>query len=90
MSKEQHQEDVKPQEKIATLRTIVVYNDDVNTFDHVIKCFTTILKMNETTAIMSAYTIDQEGKCDVRTGSYNELEPFALALLNQQLSAKIE
>jgi len=90
MSKEKYQEDSQVKERTTTLRTIVVYNDDVNTFEHVIECFMEILNHTFEESMIEAYTIDSEGKCDVKSGSYDELEPYALALLNQKLSAKIE
>jgi ATP-dependent Clp protease adaptor protein ClpS len=90
MSKEKYQEDSQVKDKTTTLRTIVVYNDDVNSFDHVINCFMNILGHTFDESLVEAYTIHNEGKCDVKSGSYDELEPYALALLNQKLSAKIE
>ena len=90
MSKEKYQEDSQVKDCVSTLRTIVVYNDDVNTFDHVINCFIKILEHTHEESMIEAYTIDIDGKCDVKSGSYEELEPYTLALLNQKLSAKIE
>ena len=90
MSKEKYQEDSQVKDKITTIRTIVVYNDDVNSFEHVINCFMTILEHTFEESMVEAYTIHNNGKCDVKSGSYDELEPYALALLNKQLSAKIE
>jgi len=90
MNKEQYQEETEIKEKTTTIKSIVVYNDDVNSFDHVIGCFMSILGHEQEKAVIEAYTIHFEGKCEVKSGSYKELEPYALSLLNQKLSCKIE
>ena len=90
MSKEKFQEEGEVKEKIQTLKQIVVYNDDVNSFDHVIDCFVKILEIEVELAIRYTMAVHYEGKCSVKEGSYNELEPFALRLLDRQLSCKIE
>ena len=90
MGLEKHKEKSSTQDQVAMLKNIVVYNDDVNTFEHVIECFMTILGHDLERATKSAYTIHFKGKCDVKSGTYEELEPYALKLLNEKLSAKIE
>jgi len=90
MSKEKEQKNSQLKDKTITLRTIVVYNDDINTFEHVINCFMTILEHPYEQSLIETYTIHVDGKCGVKSGTYEELEPYALALLNQKLSIKIE
>ena len=90
MGQEKHKEEGFVKDKFATLKSIVVYNDDVNSFDHVIGCFINILKHDMEKAMISTFTVHNEGKCDVKSGTYEELEPFALSLMNQKLSCKIE
>ena len=90
MAQEKHKEESQIKDKLATIKSIVVYNDDVNSFDHVIACFVNILKHDMDRAVQSTLTVHYEGKCSVKEGSYDELEPFALSLLNQKLSCKIE
>lgn len=69
---------------------IVVYNDDHNTFDHVINCFVSILGHQVTQAEQCAYIIHTKGKCDVKHGSFEELRPYKNLLTEQGLSAVIE
>ena len=90
MNKEQFQEDFEVKDKISLVKSIVVYNDDINTFEHVINCFISILELSEEDAIKYTLTVHYTGKCAVKSGSYKELEPYALALLDQKLSCKIE
>ena len=90
MEKEKYKEEGDVSEKIATLKQIVVYNDDVNSFEHVITCFIHILEIETEQAVRYTFTVDRVGKCAVKEGTYKELEPYALKLLDQGLSCKIE
>jgi len=90
MNKEQFEGDYQVKDKISLVKSIVVYNDDVNSFDHVIECFISILEIGQEDAIKFTLKVHYEGKCAVKTGSYKELEPYALSLMNNKLSCKIE
>lgn len=70
--------------------SIVVYNDDVNSFQHVIACFVAILGHDALQAEQCAWIIHNNGKCSVKSGSFEELIPYCEALLDMQISAKIE
>jgi ATP-dependent Clp protease adaptor protein ClpS len=69
---------------------IIIYNDDVNSFDHVIACFQEILKHSYEQASQCALIIHNNGKCSVKEGIYKDLEPLCWALLDRKLSAVIE
>jgi ATP-dependent Clp protease adaptor protein ClpS len=90
MSKEQVKEKTFSKEKISNLKHIVVYNDDINSFEHVIGSFISVLEIPYDTAIEKVFTIHNQGKCDVKSGTYKELEPFALRLMELKISLKIE
>tara|TARA_B100000963_G_scaffold165154_1_gene143401 strand:+ start:22486 stop:22770 length:285 start_codon:yes stop_codon:yes gene_type:complete len=68
---------------------IILYNDDVNTFDHVINTLVAYCDHTYEQAEQCAYIVHYSGKCVVKTGSYEELEPICLKLLESQLSAEI-
>lgn len=70
-------------------RQLIVYNDDVNTFDDVIRWFMEILDHQPVQAEQCAFIIHYSGKCSVKTGTWEELQPKAVALLDRGLSAKI-
>lgn len=70
--------------------SLILYNDDYNTFDHVINCLVRICKHTPEAAEQCAYIVHYRGKCAVKHGSYEELEPRCTALLDQGLSATIE
>ena len=68
---------------------IVLYNDDVNTFEHVIECLVKICNHNYLQAEQCAYIVHHSGKCGVKTGSLEELIPKCTALLEEGLSAEV-
>jgi len=69
---------------------IVVYNDDVNTFEHVILCFIKYCNHELIQAEQCALIIHNNGKCAVKNGTYSKLKPICEALLDNGLRAKIE
>ena len=54
---------------------IILYNDDVNTFDHVIKTLIAVCEHTAQQAEQCAMIVHYNGKCAVKSGSYKELEP---------------
>jgi len=70
--------------------TIVLYNDDHNTFDHVIDCLVKYCKHNLLQAEQCANIVHHNGKCDVKRGLRDVLQPIYEALLDNGLTAKIE
>ncbi|MBK9335643.1 MAG: ATP-dependent Clp protease adaptor ClpS [Lewinellaceae bacterium] len=69
---------------------IIVYNDDVNSFDWVIRCFMEILKHSHEQAEQLSIIIHFKGKATVKTGPKSELIPLCEALLDRGLSAVLE
>lgn len=87
---EKIQEDVLVEEAIGLSHEIVLHNDDVNTFDHVIDTLIRVCKHDDLQAEQCAILVHYTGKCGVKTGSYKELEPQCTALLDAGLSAEIQ
>ena len=84
------QEEVEVDVKVAEDWSLVVYNDDHNTFDHVIErlvsvCYHTVLQAEQCAVI-----IHFKGKCTVKSGSYEKLEPMCASLLESDITAEIE
>ena len=50
-------------------RNLVVYNDDFNTFDHVINTLIKVCKHEVHQAEQCTYIIHYQGKCAVKNGS---------------------
>ena len=69
---------------------IIVFNDDVNSFEWVIHCFMDILKHSHEQAEQLSIIIHFKGKATVKSGAKSELIPLCEALLDRGLSAVIE
>ena len=71
------------------LREIVVHNDDVNTFEHVIGSLVEICGHDPIQAEQCAWIVHYNGKCSVKRGTFDQLEPRCTALLDRGISATI-
>lgn len=71
-------------------KDLIIYNDDVNTFDHVIDSLIKVCRHEMLQAEQCSIIIHNTGKCAVKRGDYNKLEPMCTALLDRGLSAVIE
>ena len=87
---EKVQEEVLVEEQLENNHEIVLYNDDINTFDHVINSLVRICRHTSEQAEQCAILVHYTGKCGVKTGSYDELKSQCLQLLDAGLSAVIE
>lgn len=76
--------------EVVKIHKIILYNDDVNTFEHVIFCLMEYCQHEMVQAEQVAHLVHYKGKCDVKSGTFEELKPICEALLNKGLSAKIE
>ena len=71
------------------MKEIVLFNDDVNTFDWVITSLIEICEHTAEQAEQCSIIVHYRGKCAVKTGDYDELKPKCSALLDRGLSAEI-
>jgi ATP-dependent Clp protease adaptor protein ClpS len=74
---------------ISKAYTLMLYNDDVNTFDHVIHALVRVCGHSPEQAEQCAFLVHYKGKCDVRRGTLKELKPMHAALGNKGLTADI-
>lgn len=94
--KQQHELDTDsdvltaPEQVVVEDKQIVVYNDDFNTFDHVINSLIKVCKHDPIQAEQCTFLIHHKGKCSVKKGSYEKLEPMCTALLERGITAEIE
>ena len=68
---------------------LVLFNDDVNTFDHVINTLIRVCEHTPEQAEQCSLIVHHNGKCTVKTGEYDDLKPRCSALLDAGLSAEI-
>jgi ATP-dependent Clp protease adaptor protein ClpS len=89
-SKTEEEELVEVLTDVDTGSVIILYNDDVNTFDHVIDCLVKYCKHSSEQAEQCATLVHFKGKCAVKNGSEIELMPICQALTEKGLSAVLE
>ncbi|GHC55673.1 ATP-dependent Clp protease adaptor ClpS [Ulvibacter litoralis] len=87
--KEKIQEEGSVAELESNQNEIVLYNDEVNTFDHVINVLMYACEHTPEQAEQCSIIVHYKGKCTVKTGAYDELEPRCSMLLDAGLSAEI-
>ena len=69
---------------------LILWNDDTNTFDHVIDCLVRYLDYTERQAQRIAWTVHNDGKCIILEGSYTEVEVYRKILQQEGLSVTVE
>lgn len=77
-------------EQLVDQKLLIVYNDDVNTFDHVIDSLIKVCGHDNLQAEQCTWIIHFKGKCHVKSGDYESLEPMCTSLLDRGISAEIE
>ena len=70
-------------------KDLVVYNDDFNTFDHVINTLIKVCKHSVEQAEQCTYIIHYKGKCAVKKGLFDELRPMKDSICEAGIDAKI-
>lgn len=75
--------------KVSESHCILVFNDNVNSFSHVIECFVNILKYDYSQAEQCAIIIHNNGKYAVKLGDFEYLEPYCDKLIRKGLDAVI-
>lgn len=68
---------------------LVVFNDDVNTFDHVINTLIKVCKHSMEQAEQCTWIIHYRGKCTVKTGTFDFLKPMRDAICEAGIEARI-
>ncbi len=90
-AKEVKNKPIKSPDKVTTKDNfLTLHNDDVHSFDYVIKALIEICEHNYEQATQCTILTHYKGKCDVRKGSYKSLKPYKEALINRELNATID
>lgn len=69
---------------------LVLYNDDFNTFEFVIKSLMEVCDHTAVQAEQCATITHLKGRCEIKKGLKNELQPIQVALVKRNLRALIE
>ena len=70
--------------------SLIVWNDEVNSFEWVIQTLVEVCKHTTEQAEQCAMIIHTQGKYGVRRGSYEELKPMCDAITERGIGATIE
>lgn len=86
-----YQEEVDVLEEVNTsdLKDLVVFNDDFNTFDHVINTLVKVCRHSVEQAEQCAWIIHYKGKCTVKTGTLTDLKPKKEAICEAGIDARV-
>jgi ATP-dependent Clp protease adaptor protein ClpS len=88
-TREKVSEELLLEEETVNQNEIVLFNDEVNTFDHVIDTLISVCEHTPEQAEQCSLIVHYNGKCTVKTGEYKDLEPRCTMLLQAGLSAEI-
>ncbi len=70
--------------------TLVLHNDDINTFDYVMEILVEVCDHSMTQAEQCATITHYKGKCEVRSGTLNEMRELRYRLISHGLKAIVE
>ncbi|HEY8893726.1 MAG TPA: ATP-dependent Clp protease adaptor ClpS [Niastella sp.] len=70
--------------------SLIVWNDEVNTFEWVIETLVEVCGHSAEQAEQCAYIIHFQGKYAVKQGSYDELKPQCDAITDRGIGATLE
>lgn len=77
-------------EILEKIYSLILWNDDINTFEHVIDCLIKYCEHEKEQAEQCAYLIHFKGKCDVKKGSKEKIKKIYNILNSCGLTATIE
>ncbi|MCH2198710.1 MAG: ATP-dependent Clp protease adaptor ClpS [Flavobacteriales bacterium] len=89
-SNPQEEEDVLVLTEEVEEKQIVLFNDEVNTFDFVIESLIKVCGHDPIQAEQCTIIVHFKGKCSVKKGTFEDLEPMCTALLDRGLTAEIQ
>ncbi len=70
--------------------TLILYNDDINTFDHVIKSLVEVCGHDPVQAEQCAMIVHLKGSCDIKIGMVEVLTAMSRSLNLKGLNSKVE
>ncbi|MCF8373530.1 MAG: ATP-dependent Clp protease adaptor ClpS [Bacteroidales bacterium] len=74
----------------SNVRFLILYNDNINSFDFVVKSLIEICSHNDIQAEQCTMLAHFNGKCDVKKGSFTALKPMKDLLIDRGLKATID
>ena len=83
------EEQVESKKNHVSDKDLLIYNDEVNTFEHVIDSLIKVCKHEIIQAEQCTWIIHYNGKCAVKKGEFESLKPLRDALCERGIDAKI-
>jgi len=80
----------KAEEKLIDQKSLILYNDDHNTFDFVIETLIEVCEHDPMQAENCAMIAHFKGKCPVKSGTDKELVPYYTEMTNRKLTVEIK
>lgn len=86
---EQEQVELLEEVDVTDVKDLMVFNDDVNTFDHVINTLMRVCHHTAEQAEQCAMIIHYTGKCSVKKGEFSFLKPMQEAICDAGIDARV-
>ena len=88
---EQYEEDVEVLEEVIDVdqNDLMVYNDEINTFDFVIDTLIEVCGHTPEQAEQCTLLIHYKGKCSVKKGTFEELAPMRNDICRRGIDARV-
>lgn len=90
MVKERTKSSDQIDEQMSDKREIILYNDNVNTFDFVIETLIDVCEHDPITAEQCTLIAHYNGKCPVKSGDLDDLIPLTKEMTNRGLTVSIK
>lgn len=70
--------------------SLILYNDEINTFDHVIKSLVEVCGHDSVQAEQCALIVHLKGRCEIKSGIKEVLNAMSRSLNAKGLNSKVE
>jgi len=70
--------------------SLILYNDEINTFDHVIKSLVEVCGHDSVQAEQCALIVHLKGRCEIKSGIIEVLQVMSRSLNAKGLNSKVE
>lgn len=75
--------------ELSALKDLILFNDDINTFEHVIETLIEVCGHDAVQAEQCALVAHFNGKCTIMTGPFEELKPISEEMTLRDLTVSI-
>ncbi len=89
MNKEQESADTMTDELIDNEKTLMLFNDDYNTFEDIINALVEVCGHTREQAETCTWIAHYKNKCPIMSGSFNDLKPYYDGMLNRRIYVSI-